>query len=333
MSPKNNATAVSVRIGQTRKCDQKTLDDDRNAPVAAGNTNQGTRSATAAFGDDSDATIESPARKKQNTASSIPRKSASENNCLSARTSINDDVQTLINDFPRDFDVHLNNSAADARNKASRIFIENEEEALLDVIPRTNTAPTKLTAVETASNIIGAVQMMGVEPKTSNPQNARYDNQKTQSAGVISTDQSLTKRSDCRNDHVRNWHLGLGWVGISIFLSLFVFLGMIWSGLVLNERATYQLESLECRERLQQSYQAMGLTIEFEDTGDSDGDQIRNTNDENDISDRFEEHQFYWQELEAQVRYWKKEAKKYQRYGDGFREQCREDLRHLLSEV
>ena len=60
---------------------------------------------------------------------------------------------------------------------------------------------------------------------------------------------------------------------------------------------------------------------------------IGNADDENDISDRFKEQQFFWQELEAQVRYWKKEAKKYQQYGDAYREQCREDLRHLLSKV
>ena len=108
-------------------------------------------------------------------------------------------------------------------------------------------------------------------------------------------------------------------------MNLFVFSWVVWTGLLLNESSSYQLESLECRERLHQTYQAMGLDVDFEDMLDDD--------EESYINDRFREQKFYWQELEGQVQYWKKEAKKFQRYGDAYREQCQEDLRHLLSEV
>jgi len=65
----------------------------------------------------------------------------------------------------------------------------------------------------------------------------------------------------------------------------------------------------------------MGLKEDFEDNMDEDN------------LEKIEEQQFYWQELEAQARYWKKEAIKYQRDSEGFRKQCREDLRHLLSDI
>merc|ERR1712224_1066902 len=97
-------------------------------------------------------------------------------------------------------------------------------------------------------------------------------------------------------------------------------------GLLLNERAIYQLESLECREKLQQLYQSMGFLDDFEDNnGDGDKSEKESNNDSS-----FDEHNFYVQELEAQVQYWKKEAKKYQHYRDGYKEQCQKDLALLL---
>lgn len=288
-------------------------DDDKNGPLVATGT---TRSASAAFGDDSDESVESPVRKKQNTTTLIPDKSAVENSSSVARTSTNNDIETSMNDFPRDLDVDPIDGAVDVRNTAlPRLSMDKEEEGLLDIVPPTSTALTKPTAVPTTSNI------MEIETKIPSPQNTEYDDLiEIQSADDMSADHCSTKSSKYENGHVRNWRVGLGWVGISIFINLHVFSGMIWSGLLLNERATYQLESLEYRERLQLAYQTMGLRGEFEDM------------DENNF-EKIEEQQFYWQELEAQARYWKKEAKKYQRDGEGFREQCREDLRHLLSEL
>ena len=88
---------------------------------------------------------------------------------------------------------------------------------------------------------------------------------------------------------------------------------MIWNGLLLNERSIYQLESLECRERLQQIHHEI---IDLAPTA-----TINNDDSE------------YLQELEGQVIYWKKEAKKYQRYSDGYKDQCKDDLQNLLQKV
>jgi len=97
---------------------------------------------------------------------------------------------------------------------------------------------------------------------------------------------------------------------------------MIWSGLLLNERTTCQLESFECRERLQQIYHEIGIPTEDVD--------LNSINADNDVLD---EQRYYWQELEAQVKYWKKEAKKFQQYSDGYKDQCNDDLRRLLQDV
>ena len=182
----------------------------------------------------------------------------------------------------------------------------------------------------TKSNTLGTEKNVAVEAKIPSPQNANCSSTDTQSSNDSSADKCVVQKTT----DVRHWSVGLGWAGIFIFMNLIVFLGAAtWSGLLLNERTTYQLESLECRTRLQRVYQEMGLAVDFEDTGTNNGDNVGNAYDENNISDRFKEQQFYWQELEGQVRYWKKEAKKFQRYGDGLMEQCRKDLRHLLAEV
>ena len=108
------------------------------------------------------------------------------------------------------------------------------------------------------------------------------------------------------------------------FVSLVVFSMVIWSGLLLNERSVYQLELSTCRENLRQVHHSMGLSGEFEDSEGSDGGIDGNS---------LQEQLFYWQELESQARYWKNEAKKHQQYGEGIKEQCQENLRHLVAEV
>jgi hypothetical protein len=282
---------------------------NKNDPLVTAGT---TRSASAAFGDDSDESVESPVRKKQNTttstSTSIPDKSAFGNGSSNARTrsSTNNDIQTSVNDLPIELNVDRIDGAVVIRNTV-------EEEGVLDLVPPTSTPPTKPTTVSTISNIKGAEKIV-VEAESKIP-----GSQKTEYGALVETQSD--DGSNVENRRVRKWRVGLGWVGISILINLYVFSVMIWSGLVLNESATYQLESLKCRERLHLAYQSMGLEGDFEDNMDEDN------------LEKIEEQQYYWQELEAQARYWRREAKKYQRDGEGFRKQCREDLRDLLSEI
>jgi hypothetical protein len=313
MTPQKEKEASNVSIGEPRQADEKPVENGIPAR----------RSASTAFGDNGDESEESPLRKKQNTIESVPDESASKNR-NSAGRSRNNDVQTSVNELPRDSIV---NSAADARN-APRLCNEEEEqeEELLDIVPPSITAPKESAGVKKTSNNVVAEKVVGGETKIEINQEWTCGNLETQTTDDKNDDHSPNESSNYQNDGARNWTACLGWVGIFIFLNLHVISGVIWSGILLNERATYQLESLECRERLQQAYQAMGLAEEFEEMDESVFEIIGNADDEN-------EHQFYWQELEAQVRYWKKEAKRYQQYGDAYREQCREDLRHLLSKV
>ena len=276
-------------------------EEDMNTPIAAGRT----RNRAAAFGE-SDQPVESPVRKKQIVAASVSVNTKSK---TLAKGSMNAGVGISV-DHPNNVGVGLINGAASDGNSSQ----EGEEH--LDIAPPIQPVPKKQTIIKkTTDKVNGESRPEVVKPGADIERvNGTRNNQRP------------VEIHNKENDRRRNWFVGLGWVGDSIFLCIFVFSVMIWSGLLLNERAIYQLESLECREQLQQAHQAMGLSEQIDFTNG-------NENAENDISDRLEAQQFYMQELETQVQYWKKEAKKHQRYGDGFKTQCQEDLRHLLSQI
>jgi len=286
------------------------------------NSRNGRRSASAAFADDGDQSMESPLRKKQNTATSVPGKVAPQKDKTAAKTPIDNSIQTSTkNGHSRDLGVGLVNGASSVgHDRFPPSSIQEKEENVIDIAPPTSTESTT-PHVDTASK--NSVQAEATIPT---PQDATHDNiSETKPGNDSSAAYGSGGISDPQDRSVRSWSVALGWFGFCIFVNLFLLSGVVWTGLLLNERVTYQLESLDCRERLQQTYQAMGLDVDLEDMGEDDEDS--------DISDRFEEQRYYWQELEAQVRYWKKEAKKYQRYGDAYKDQCQTDLRHLLSEV
>lgn len=279
----------------------------------------GRRSASAAFGDDSDHSMESPLRKKQNTSTTIPAKPVPEKDNKIATTSVENNIRTSTNGHSRGLGVeHVNGATSVGDDDSPRSPIEEKNENVLDIAPPTSTGPTKPDAGARTPTITVAEETVIVESTIPTPQ--KCDNVIANKA-----DDDPSKIVDPGNGSSRSWIGSLGWFGFFVFMNLFVLSGVIWTGILLNERITYQLESLECRERLQQTYQTMGLSVDLEDLGDED--------EENDISERMEEQRYYWQELEGQVRYWKKEAKKYQRYGDAYKDQCQTDLRHLLSEV
>ena len=286
-----------------------------------GDSQNGRRSASGAFGDDSDHSMESPVRKKQNTSTTIPAKPAPKKDNNIARTSIENSIRTSTNGHSRVLGVeHVNGATSVGHDDSPSSSIEEKNENVLDIAPPTSTGPTKPHAGARALSITVAEETVRVETTIPTPQKTQCD-----TAIMTKVDDDPSKIVDPGNGSGRSLIGSLGWFGFFVFMNLFVLSGVIWTGILLNERITYQLESLECRERLQQTYQAIGLSVELEDLGDDD--------EENDISERFEEQRYYWQELEAQVRYWKKEAKKYQRYGDAYKDQCQTDLRHLLSEV
>jgi len=277
------------------------------------------RSASAAFGNDSDHSIESPVRKKQNTSTTIPAKPAPEKDNNIARTTIENNIRTSTNGHSRVLGVeHVNGATNVGHDDSPSSSIEEKNENVLDIAPPSSTGPTKPDAGARTPNITVAEETVRVETTLPTPQKTQCDN-------TIATkaDDDPSKIVDPGNGSGRSWIGSLGWFGFFVFVNLFVLSGVIWTGILLNERITYQLESLECRERLQQTYQAIGLSVDLEDLGDDD--------EENEISERFEEQRYYWQELEAQVRHWKKEAKKYQRYSDAYKDQCQTDL--LLCQV
>lgn len=312
---------------------RKTIDDSKKSPVVA--TQKKTRSASAAFGDRKEAS------KKQNTSSSSSTKVldqlTTEDTNKTAATSNN--IQTAVKNCSRGSDVDLIDSAVMSdTNPLHNISSGNEEvdAPMLDLVPPAHTISTRPKAKTTVNvNSMGTEKLVEEQATTiatatassnaaacstiTSPQNVEDD--KSEYHGTEVTDKS----------HTSNHRGGLFWFGLFCFANLAVFSGMIWSGLLLNERATYQLELLECREQLQQAHHAMGIPGDFENSDINSGDS--SANDNKNIKNRLDEHRFYWQELEAQVLFWKKEAKKYQQYGDAFKVQCQEDLQHLLKEV
>ncbi len=303
MTSKKKRSAKSMSEGQADN-------DSRN----------GTRSASAAFGDESDQSKESPLRKKQNTAT-IPGKAVSRKDNTAVKTSIDNSIQSSTNSHSRDLNVGLVHGAAPVGlERFSTSSIEEKEENVIDITPPTNTEPTTPIVVTAAKKSVQA------ETTIPTPEDAMDDNvPENQPNNSSSAGHDSSEIRDSQESSVRSRSGALGWFGFCIFVNLFVLSGVVWTGLLLNERVTCQFDTLECRERLQQTYQSIGLNVDLEDMGKDDED--------GNINDRFEEQRYYWQELEAQVRYWKQEAKKYQRYGDACKDQCQTDLRHLLSKV
>ena len=295
-------------------------DDESDVSKVKVSARNGRRSAAAAFGDESDQSVKSPVRKKQNTATSRDDKLASDKSGRVTRTSINNDNQTSANSHSRYSRVDPIKGAMGVGNVGLlRSSNEEKKENVLDVAPPTRKATTKPAAIAKTPNLMIAEKIVEVETAIPSPQNAGCGHMKTETDGDANVGHNLNKRGDSQNGHI--WSSSLGWVGVFVFMNLFVFSGVIYSSLLLIKATSNQLESLECRERLHQAYHAMDVGVDLEDM------------EEDDISNRFEEQKFYWRELEGQVRYWKKEAEEFQRHGDAFREQCQEDLRHLLSEL
>lgn len=330
MAPRKKSSAVAAANGEPKQSDEKTVDGSKKSPVIA--TQKKTRSASAAFGDRKDAS------KKQNTSSSSTKlqdQLTTEDTKKTAATPNN--IQTAIKNCSRGSDVDRIDSAVSYTNPLQNISSDNEEEdePMLDLVPPAHTISTRPKAKTTVNVKSTGTEKLVEEQATmiatataSSPQNVKDD--KSETRGNEATDKSHNSRRRGR-ESTSSHGGGLLRFGLFCFANLAVFSGMIWSGLLLSERATYQLESLECREQLQQAHHAMGIPGDFEDSDNNSGDN--SANDKINTKNRLDEHRFYWEELEAQVRYWKKEAKNYQQYGDGFKEQCREDMQHLLTEV
>ena len=324
MSQLQSTSAVSVSSGRRKEGQKHAMDDHKYEPEASEIARNGTRSAFAAFGDEGCESAESPARKKQNTSTSIARIPFPEKRSNATTTSVENDIQNVLKNDPRDFDVDLLDSPVNGQIILPRLSIENDDGKVFELVPPTKTLPAKSRAATKTPSSRGADKTTGIENKALSTENVEDDNLKSANPDVPGACYYPSESIDSRKDKVCYGYRRLDLVGIFLF-NIFVLVGMIWSGLLLNEQTMYKLKSMECTNRLHQAYQAMDLISEYKSFDDS--------NDESNIFDRFEQHEFYWKELEAQVRYWKKEAKKYQRYGDAFRLQCQEDLKHLLTEI
>ncbi len=298
MSPRKIRSATSMSKGKSEKME--------------GNAQNGKRSASEAFDGDSIHSLKSPLRKKQDSMKPTPDIRGSKNTRPAAKTSISNDIDgRSVNGCSRDPDVGHTNGDAGAENDSLPTYsLHEEQENVLDIAP-----PSRPATVAAKSKVKIAEKVDGLETAIPTPQNGNCGNKESSSNGVVGF--------DAKSEHT--WIERLGWFGIFVFITLFVLSGVVWTGLILSERAFYQLESFECRERLYQAYLEMGLGVDFEDLGDSDMDDY--------ILDRFKEQKFYWEELESQVRHWKKEAKKAEENSKAFREQCQENLRQFIEEV
>lgn len=176
--------------------------------------------------------------------------------------------------------------------------------------------------VSSTKSMIANWETLSTQKNGSEDNNNPSETHDTIIADRTSTSPGLSPKGKANNVSGSGSGGCLLWFVLSCFIIFTVMFGMVWSGLLLNERVVCQLESFECRERLQQIHHEIGIP-----TKDLD---FNNNKIDDDILD---EQRYYWQELEAQVRYWKKEAKKFQRYSDGYKDQCNDDLRQLLQEV
>mmetsp|Transcript_7828 Transcript_7828/g.16797 ORF Transcript_7828/g.16797 Transcript_7828/m.16797 type:complete len:340 (-) Transcript_7828:410-1429(-) len=302
--------------------DDEEMVDSRNH---VGSTRTMRRSASDAFGDEIDLPGKSPLHKKQNT-SSVARPTRDAPVGLGSSTGGRSKTTIVAAAAATSSFVNNNNSnGGEFRTPIDSSFKDSDDAAahggesgLLHLAPRIQKIPTRPMAAltltgtgtrTTASNSMkiekpverfGAIQ----GPKTSNVDENLHE----------TTSSDRPNKSEDRRPGV------FLEIALLCLATLVVFSVVTWSGLLLNERSVYQLELSTCRERLAQVHHLVGLT------GDEfgDDDDINNNN-------RLREQLFYWQELESQVQYWKKEAKKHQQYGEGIKEQCQEDLEHLFT--
>lgn len=302
MTSRKKKQGVAAGTIKSEDEDQKPVDESKKAPAT---NRKKTRSAAAAFGDDGSSADDSPARKKQNTSSSsagVIHHDQSTSGHLShiVATSGTNHIRTSV-DYPlRDSD-----TGADDEDK--------NEDLVLDLIPTIKTIPAKPNARETPRNDDSLTTGKSAQnfSALSSPEPAKNENLET-----YDEDPACTEDSQESN----NTRGILIWIGLLCLVNTIVFSVVAWSGVLLNERSVYQIELAGCREQLQQINHAMGLIGDGDDYDAGNGNRLR-------------EQLHHWQELEAQVVYWKKEAKKHQQYGEGFKEQCKQNMEEVLTEI
>jgi len=274
------------------------------------------RSASDAFGEDSDASGESPLRKKQNMSSySSPAEVIVENKKNS------EDRRNITASFTTNqFQTPAGYSA-----RESDSWEEEEEESMLHIEPNIKSIPTNpipLTAptrTTTAAKINSSTTEKSIETLNTirSPQKTNYNRLESRDTDHIYVNIDPKTARDSVEGRSR--------IGLLCFACWVVLSVATWTGLLLNERSAYQLELSTCRERVVQMHHAMGLSQKSDDTED--------LFDGNNVNNRLKEQLFYWKELESQVLYWKKEAKIQQQYVEGVKQQCQESLQHLATEV
>ena len=298
-----------------------------SAGAAPSGTRTARRSASDAFGDEIDP--ESPLHKKQNT--SVARAGL-------ANANANANNQSSGSGGGNNTSIAAGTATATATNKNGEfrtpIDSSGGESVLLHLAPPVQKIPTRpmaaltlTTTTTTASNSTEAekpVERFGSGairgPIKSNGGEPTLETAASSSTRNNSDDLDLDKSGGN----------GFWKIALLCIANLVVFSVVARTGLLLNERSVHQLELSECRQRLGRVHHLVGLT---------GGDEFGDNNDDADAdadgttSNRLREQLFYWQELESQVQYWKKEAKRHQKYGEGIKEQCQEDLEHLLTEV
>mmetsp|Transcript_38057 Transcript_38057/g.42657 ORF Transcript_38057/g.42657 Transcript_38057/m.42657 type:complete len:310 (-) Transcript_38057:123-1052(-) len=303
-----------------------TVDEDKLS-VARTRTTRSNATVSAAFAafaidqrkrgrdDDSDSAINDksagsgPDRKKQN-------KSGDESNIIGALsvTTITEDDIGVISALNRNMPVQATPDDIIDRNNA----IYGITNPLLLNIPNNSDIN------EDPTTLLPPIKSQAKIPTNNSMTAATFTKKLSPIRDTIIADSTIRPgRKPERKAHSVNGSRGYFlWFVCSCSFTFIIMLLMIWCGMLLNQRALYQLESLEYRERLQQIYHEIGIPTEDLD--------FNNNNIGKDIVD---EHRYYWQELEAQVKYWKKEAKKFQLFGDGYKDQCNDDLRKLLQEI
>jgi len=308
-----------------------TVDEDKLSPIARTRSNSAVTAAFAAFAtdqrkrdrdDDSDSAINDkseasgPDRKKQNI-------SGDKENIVTASsvtTTTEDDIG-VIPTLNRNIQTTTDNIID--RSNVTYAF-NNNDNGITN--PLLLNIPNNSDNNEDPIALLSPIKSQEKMPTNNSMTAATFTKKLSPIRDTIIADSTISPgHNPEREDHNVNGSSGyfLWFVWSCSFTFTVIFL-MIWSGLLLNERVLYQLESFECKERLQQIYHEIGIPTE---------DLDFNNNNNNIENDTLDEHRYYWQELEAQVKYWKKEAKKFQQFSDGYKDQCNEDLRKLIQEV
>lgn len=309
------ATAVAEGNGKSKKGVGDSFVERESQQTARKNR----RSASDAFGNDSDSSGESPLRKKQNMSShsTTPKRAT-----IGKKSSSNDRRN---NNTASSFTQNQFHKPSYNYSRESDTGEEEEEEnTVLHIAPNTQSIPTKPMALTAASTTTVTKinssttekSVAALNPITS-PQKTIYKDLETRDSDRICANSDPKTVRDCNE--------GRSWIGLLFFSCLVISSVVVWSGSLLNERSVYQLELSTCRERLTQMHHAMGLSGEVDDNED--------VYDGSNVNIRLKEQLFYWKELESQVLFWKKEAKIQQNYVEGIKRQCEDNLKHLATEV